>query len=76
MELLEGEFRGKVAPYSVSSSRSLKIQQSDDLFNSMWCEKFYMLTATLKNDGPKLPSYTEVLATLQKVEGLDEDIKT
>jgi hypothetical protein len=41
----------------------------------MWCEKFDMLTAALKDDGPKLPSSVEVLVTLQEVDGLDEDTK-
>jgi hypothetical protein len=39
----------------------------------MWCDKFDMLTSTLKDDGQKLPSSAKVLAALQEVEGLDED---
>jgi hypothetical protein len=69
----ENDIGGKDAPFSVSSSSSLKRQRSDDSFNSMWCEKFDMLTAALKDDGLKLPSSTEVIAALQEVDGLDED---
>jgi hypothetical protein len=71
----ENDTRGKDVPYSVSSSSSLKRQRLDDSFNSMWCEKFDMLTSALKDDGPKLPSSAEVLAVLQEVKGLDEDIE-
>jgi hypothetical protein len=69
----ENDTEGKDAPYPVSSSSSLKRQRSDDSFNSMWCDKFDMLTSALKYDGPKLPSSVKVFAALQEVEGLDED---
>jgi hypothetical protein len=46
----ENDTGGKDAPYSVSSSSSLKRQRSDDSFNSIWCDKFDMLTSALKDD--------------------------
>ena len=69
----ENDVGSKDVTYSKSSSSSLKRQRSEDSFNSMWGEKFDMLAAALKDDGPKLPPPAEVLAALKEIEGLDED---
>jgi hypothetical protein len=58
---------------SSTNSGSYKRQRSSLSFNSMLAEKLDMFAATLKDDGPKLPSSAEVLDALEDIEGLDED---
>jgi hypothetical protein len=58
---------------SSTNSGSYKRQRSSLSFNSMLAEKLDIFAATLKDDGPKLPSSAEVLDALEDIEGLDED---
>jgi hypothetical protein len=67
------ELNNKEPAGSSTNSGSHKRQRSSEPFNSMLAEKLNMFAATLKDDGPKLPSSAEVLDTLEDIEGLDED---
>lgn len=60
-------------PTSSSTSASLKRQRSGDSFTSMMAEKFDKFTEALKDEAPKRSTSKEILGTLKKIEGLDED---
>jgi hypothetical protein len=49
---------------STTTSGSSKRQRPNDSFNSMWSKKLDMFAAVLKDNAPKLPPSSEVLAAL------------